>query len=63
MSSMRTKGNRFTICFDKPLDFKPTGDFSSDVEALTQRIMDSMEQKVRAYPDQWFMFQRIWVEG
>lgn len=51
MASMRTRGNRFTTCFDKPLDFKPTGNFSSDVEALTQRIMDSMEKNVRACPD------------
>lgn len=63
MSSMRTKGNHFITCFDKPLDFKPSGNFSSDVKALTQRIMDSMEQKVRDYPDQWFMFQNMWVAG
>lgn len=60
---IRTKGNRFTALIDKPLDYKPTGDFSSDVQALTQNIMDALESKVRAYPDQWFMFRRIWVEG
>ncbi|MBI2958665.1 MAG: lysophospholipid acyltransferase family protein [Chloroflexi bacterium] len=60
---VRTKGNRFATSFDKPLVFQPTGNFSHDVQALTQRIMDVMEQKVRAYPDQWFMFRRIWVEG
>ena len=58
---VRTKGNRFTTYFDKPLNFEPTGDFARDVQALTQKIMDSMEQTVRAYPDQWFMFRRIWV--
>ena len=58
---VRTKGNRFTTYFDKPLNFEPTGDFAHDVQALTQKIMDSMELKVRAYPDQWFMFRRIWV--
>jgi lauroyl/myristoyl acyltransferase len=60
-SMVRTKGNRFSTCFDKPLDFQPTGDYDRDVEALTQQIMDSMERTVRSYPDQWFMFRRIWV--
>lgn len=60
---IRTKGNRFTALFDKPLDYKPTGDFSGDVQALTQDIMQALETRMCAYPDQWFMFRRIWVEG
>lgn len=60
---IRTKGNRFTTFIEKPLDFKPSGEFSRDVQSLTQDIMAAMEEKVRAYPDQWFMFRRIWVES
>ncbi len=60
---IRTKGNRFAAFIDKPLDFQPTGDFSRDVQTLTQSIMEALEPKVRAYPEQWFMFRRIWVEG
>ena len=41
-------------------DFTPTGDETADVLALTTRIMQSMERTIRAYPDQWFIFRRIW---
>ena len=41
-------------------DFIPTGDETADVLALTTRIMQSMERTIRAYPDQWFIFRRIW---
>ncbi|MEW6033552.1 MAG: lysophospholipid acyltransferase family protein [Chloroflexota bacterium] len=58
---VRTPGNRFMTFFDKPLHFEPSGDFSRDVEALTQHIMEALEKTVRQYPDQWFMFRRIWV--
>lgn len=63
VAMVRTKGNRFSTIFDKPIDFKPTGDFPRDVQLLTQAIMAAMEEKVRAYPEQWFMFRRIWVES
>ncbi|MCL4367619.1 MAG: lysophospholipid acyltransferase family protein [Actinobacteria bacterium] len=37
---------------------EPTGDFAQDVEQLTQRIIDGIEEWVRQYPDQWYMFRR-----
>ena len=43
-------------------DFVPTGDEGRDVQELTQRIMRSMESHVRAHPDQWFMFRRMWTQ-
>jgi KDO2-lipid IV(A) lauroyltransferase len=41
-------------------DFAATGDASRDVAELTRRIMRSMETKIREYPDQWFIFRRMW---
>lgn len=41
-------------------DFTPTGDEKRDVQELTQRIMKSMEPIIRRYPDQWFIFRRMW---
>ncbi len=37
-----------------------TNDEERDVHELTQAIMHSLEQVVRAYPDQWYMFRRMW---
>lgn len=41
-------------------EVEPTGDLSTDVRLLTQRIMDSMEAFIRQYPDQWFIFRPMW---
>lgn len=41
-------------------DFAPTGDEARDVSELTRLIMASMEKTIRQYPDQWFIFRRMW---
>ncbi len=41
-------------------DFQPTGDEVRDVYELTRLIMLSMEKVIRQYPDQWFIFRRMW---
>ena len=40
--------------------YEPTGDEERDVEALTRLIMASFEPYVRAHPEQWFIFRRMW---
>jgi len=42
---------------DFGLHFEPTGDEEADVQALTQRIANSLEAYVREFPDQWFAFR------
>ena len=37
-----------------------TGDDERDVQALTQRIFAAHERFIRAYPDQWYIFRRMW---
>lgn len=41
-------------------DYKPTGDQQYDIRELTRLIMRSMEGIIRRYPDQWFIFRRMW---
>jgi KDO2-lipid IV(A) lauroyltransferase len=41
-------------------DFTPTGDGQRDVQELTRLIMRSMEKTIRRYPEQWFIFRRMW---
>jgi KDO2-lipid IV(A) lauroyltransferase len=40
-----------------------TGDDRHDLESLTQAIFDWLEQVIRQYPDQWFMFRPMWRTG
>lgn len=48
---------------DASLTFEPTGDDERDVLALTQQIMRSLEQRVREYPEQWYIFRRMWASS
>jgi KDO2-lipid IV(A) lauroyltransferase len=43
-------------------DWRPSGDEARDIGDLTRRIMQSLERTIRAYPDQWFIFRRMWQE-
>ena len=38
----------------------PTGNDKEDVQQLTQEIMAGQEAWIRANPDQWYMFRRMW---
>lgn len=59
---VRLPDNTFRGFFNQYIPFQPSGDFGKDVQALTQCIMNSLEEFVRQYPDQWVMFKRMWVE-
>jgi len=42
-------------------DFAPTGDEARDVRELMRLTMASLERTIRQYPDQWFIFRRLWT--
>ena len=44
-------------------DFAATGDEPRDVRELTTLVLRSMEQMIGAYPDQWFIFRRLWTRA
>jgi len=43
-----------------PLEFEATGDHDRDVQLITQRVVSIQEDLIRRYPDQWYMFRRMW---
>jgi len=43
-------------------DFAPTGDEEADVVELTRLTLRSIEDKIRQYPEQWFIFRRMWPD-
>jgi len=47
---------------EPPVSFTPTGDEEADVRALTQAIVRRLEELLRRYPDQWYMFRRMWPD-
>lgn len=44
-------------------DFAATGDEDRDVVELMRLIMASLEKMIRRYPDQWFIFRRLWTDS
>ena len=43
-----------------PLAVETTGDRESDVQRITQQIVRIQEDLIKRYPDQWYMFRRMW---
>ncbi|MCJ7618776.1 MAG: hypothetical protein MUP64_00990 [Anaerolineae bacterium] len=43
-----------------PLEYETTGDQDADVRRITQQLVTIQEDLIRRYPDQWFMFRRMW---
>lgn len=41
-------------------DFAASGDEPRDVEELTRLVLASLERTIRDYPEQWFIFRRMW---
>jgi lauroyl/myristoyl acyltransferase len=58
----RTPENNYAGRAMPALRFRPTSDRDSDVNAAMQRIMGHVEGVIRAHPDQWYMFRRMWPD-
>lgn len=59
-SNRRGKGARFTITVHPKLEFTPSGDYETDLRAMTAAINDKLEEMVRAHPGQWLWIHRRW---
>jgi lauroyl/myristoyl acyltransferase len=60
----RRPGDRTFFGGFSPLDaYTPTGDEATDVRGLTQEWVARLEDLLRQYPDQWYMFRRMWPEA
>lgn len=58
---VRLPDNRYLALLEPHLEFEPAGNLRTDVQALSQRMLASLERMVRQYPDQWFMFRDMWA--
>ncbi len=47
-----------------PIFPQSCGDRTTDIVAITQRIYNALEEMIRAWPTQWYMFRQFWpTEG
>lgn len=64
----RNLDDSFTLTINKPLEFTTDlgGAPRQNIEGDTLKIIDTykviIEDYIRKYPDQWYMFRRFWIE-
>lgn len=58
---IRNKDDTFTLKMEKPIGFIATYDKNKDSINLTKRYKIIIEDYIRKYPDQWYMFRRFWI--
>jgi KDO2-lipid IV(A) lauroyltransferase len=59
---LRNPDDTFTIRFEKPLEHKPCGNKDKDTRQIISSYVQIFERYIRAYPEQWYMFRRFWIE-
>jgi KDO2-lipid IV(A) lauroyltransferase len=59
---VRLPDNTFKGFIGEQIEFGFSGDFRSNIDGLTQSILDSLEGFIKQYPDQWAMRHKIWCE-
>lgn len=58
---LRNPDDTFKLIFEKPIEYQPRGDKQKDLMQLTAKCGTIIEDYVRNYPEQWFMFRKFWV--
>lgn len=57
---VRDEDDTFTIYFEDEITHKPTGDSERDIRDITEKLSGVIEDYIRRYPDQWYLFRRVW---
>ncbi|KPK43030.1 MAG: hypothetical protein AMJ78_00250 [Omnitrophica WOR_2 bacterium SM23_29] len=60
---IRKPDDTFNLVFEKPIEFNPSGDKEKDTIQLLLKCKALIEDYIRRYPEQWFMFRKFWAEA
>jgi lauroyl/myristoyl acyltransferase len=58
----RREGDGYFLEVDEPFHVPKTDDVEADLRYGLERLVAVFERHLRAAPDQWVMFQRVWTE-
>jgi lauroyl/myristoyl acyltransferase len=53
---------RYTMHLEPPMEMIRTGNRDEEVQVNLRRILDSLEEIIRRWPEQWQMFVPVWPE-
>ncbi len=62
-TAVRLPGDRFAAYASPPILADRTKDAEADIRNTTQAVVDMLEDFVRRYPDQWYVFRDMWPNG
>jgi len=60
--SIRQIDNTYKTIYLPPIYPVKTGNKEQDFLSLTKKCVSVIEDKIREYPEQWFMFREFWAE-
>jgi len=58
---LKNHDGTFTLKVERPIEFKPSGDKNKDTLDLINCYKIVIEDYIRRYPEQWYMFRRFWI--
>jgi KDO2-lipid IV(A) lauroyltransferase len=58
---VRNEDDSFTLKIEKPIEFTPSQNKEKDITELIKHYKVIIEDYIRKYPDQWYMFRRFWI--
>ena len=58
----RCKDDTFKFKFGPPFKFNLTGQKEKDIEIIIKTYIGTIEEYIKAYPEQWFMFRKYWIK-
>jgi KDO2-lipid IV(A) lauroyltransferase len=56
----RERADTFRLQFEEPIRYERSGDYDKDVRGLMERYVAVFERVIRAHPDQWYAFEKVW---
>jgi len=59
----RNPDDTFTLRFEEPISAPAVGNKDVDIRNTILAYKVTIENYIRKYPDQWYMFRRFWVEN
>ncbi len=59
--TIRDNDNKYTLHFERPIQIERCEDKEEFIRINTQKIAAVIEKYVRCYPEQWCVFEEVWV--
>jgi KDO2-lipid IV(A) lauroyltransferase len=60
--TIRQRDDSYRMIYRRPLEYAVTDNMEEDLKTVTKKCISAIEDVIRQYPEQWFMFREFWAE-